>query len=150
MEQRSIAFQIRCVHNLVKRFVDTLPIKQQMDSATGLHGWIIGYLYHQQGVDVYQRDLETQFQIRRSTASGILRLMENNGLIRREPVVSDARLKRIVLTDKAIQLHRLAQREFLLIEERITHGISEEELSAFAGTLQKMKHNLENQEDPTT
>ena len=148
MDEHSIGFQIRCVHNLIKRYVDTLPVKQQMDSVTGLHGWVIGYLCHHPDQDVYQRDLEAQFQIRRSTASGILRLMENNGLIRREPVASDARLKKLVLTDKAIQLHRLAQGEIQLLEDRITSGLSPGELAAFCETLQKIKHNLENQEDP--
>ena len=50
--------------------------------------------------DVYQKDIEEEFQIRKSTATGILKLMEKHGFIRRESAQQDARLKRIVPTKK--------------------------------------------------
>ena len=66
-------------------------------------------------VDLRQKDFEQQFNIRRSTASNILALIEKNGLIQRESVPYDARLKKIVLTDKAIE--KIAQKAFDKIEE---------------------------------
>ena len=36
----------------------------------------------------------------RSTVTGVVKLMERKGLIRRESVSSDARLKKLVLTEK--------------------------------------------------
>ena len=51
--------------------------------------------------DIYQKDVEKEFQIRRSTATGTLQILEKNGFIRREPVKQDARLKKLVPTDKA-------------------------------------------------
>ena len=45
--------------------------------------------------DLYQKDIEEEFQIRKSTVTGILKLMESHGYIRRESVKRDARLKRI-------------------------------------------------------
>ena len=39
---------------------------------------------------VFQRDVERAFSLSRSTATGILQLMEKNDLIRRESVASDA------------------------------------------------------------
>ena len=48
--------------------------------------------------DVYQKDIEEEFRIRKSTVTGILKLLEKNGFIRRESVPQDARLKRIVPT----------------------------------------------------
>ena len=35
---------------------------------------------------MFQRDVEAEFNIRRSTATGILQLMEKNGFLLREPV----------------------------------------------------------------
>ena len=46
--------------------------------------------------EIYQKDVEEEFQIRKSTATGILQLMEKNGFIYRESSSKDARLKRIV------------------------------------------------------
>ena len=51
--------------------------------------------------EIYQKDIEEEFQIRKSTVTGILQLMEKNGFIYRESVEKDARLKRIVPTKKA-------------------------------------------------
>ena len=46
--------------------------------------------------DIYQKNIEEEFQIRKSTVSGILKLIEKNGFIYRESVKEDARLKRIL------------------------------------------------------
>ena len=54
--------------------------------------------------DLYQKDIEEEFQIRKSTVTGILKLMESHGYIRRESVKRDARLKRIVPTAKAEEI----------------------------------------------
>ena len=51
--------------------------------------------------DLYQKDVEEEFQVRKPTATGILKLMEKNGYIYRESARQDARLKRIVPTEKA-------------------------------------------------
>ena len=54
--------------------------------------------------DLYQKDIEEEFQIRKSTVTGILKLMEKHGYIYRESVKKDARLKRIVPTAKAEEM----------------------------------------------
>ena len=105
--RETIGFDIRTLSILIKRYIDGSATKQYVDNLTGTHGWVIGYLYDNRDHDVYQRDLETQFSIRRSTATGILQLMEKNELILREPVESDARLKKLVLTEKALDIHKM-------------------------------------------
>src|SRR5699024_12075049 len=54
--------------------------------------------------NVYQRDIEKEFNIRRSTEINILKTMEKNNLIWRKSVKSDSRLKRIILSDKAKEM----------------------------------------------
>lgn len=51
-----------------------------------MNGWVIVYLAHNSDRDVFQRDLEERFNVRRSTVSNILSLMEKKGLIKRESV----------------------------------------------------------------
>ena len=91
---------------------------------------------------MFQRDLEAVFEMRRSTASEILKLMEKNGLITREPIESDGRLKKIVLTEKAKEFSTNIEQEFHSIEEKVTEGISKEELDAFYLVFDKIKANL--------
>ena len=54
--------------------------------------------------DIYQKNLEEEFQVRKSTVSGILKLIEKNGFIYRESVKEDARLKRIPSHEKKQRL----------------------------------------------
>ena len=106
MEYREdIGFQIRTLSHLVKRTVDQAAFDGVDDHPTGVQGWIIGYLYRNRDKEVFQRDIQEQFSIRRSTVTGILQLMEKNGLITRSSVEQDARLKKLELTPRAIELH---------------------------------------------
>lgn len=42
--------------------------------------------------DLYQKDIEEEFQVRKSTATGMLQLMEKKGFIYRESAKQDGRL----------------------------------------------------------
>jgi len=111
-----------------------------------MHGWVIHYLVENRDRDVFQRDLEEQFTVRRSTATKILQLMERNGLIVRRAVDYDARLKKLELTPKAIELHQKITGEMEALENLLIQGISSEELEAFYQTIDKIKRNLESVE----
>ena len=56
-----------------------------------IHHWV--FVFSQQG-DVYQKDIESFFKLRRSTVSSQLDTLEKKGLIQRVPVSHDARLKK--------------------------------------------------------
>ena len=141
--EKSIGFEIKSLSNIIKRRID----KQISDSCEGgssvTHGWVIRYIYDNMNKgDVFQRDLEARFNIRRSTATGILKLMEKNGLIVRKRVEYDARLKRLVLTEKAVKLHETIVREIDIIENTMRQGLSQEEFYSFFNTIEKIKKNL--------
>ncbi len=91
---------------------------------------------------MFQRDIEKAFSISRSSVTVTLQLMEKNGLIRRESVAQDARLKRIVLTQKARDLHRQIEADILAFESNLARGISEEEQEVFLRVSKKMQENL--------
>lgn len=142
-KKKSIGFEIKSLSNIIKRSIDK-QIAENCDAGPSVtHGWIIGYIYDNMDKgDVFQRDLENKFNIRRSTATGILKLMEKNGLIVREPVGYDARLKKLVLTGRAIEIHESVVREINTIENTMRQGLSKEELNAFFVTIEKIKNNL--------
>ena len=45
-----------------------------------MQSWIIRFLYEHSEEDIYQRDIEAEFSIARSTATGILKLMEKEDI----------------------------------------------------------------------
>ena len=143
MEYREdIGFQIRTLSHLVKRTVDQAAFDGVDDHPTGVQGWIIGYLYRNRDKEVFQRDIQEQFSIRRSTVTGILQLMEKNGIIRREGVDYDARLKRLVPTEKAVQMEEQVRECARLLEQRITRGLTDEQRAQFLHTAACMAENL--------
>ena len=85
--------------------------------------------------EIYQKDIEEEFQIRKSTVTGILQLMEKNGFIYRENVEKDARLKRIIPTKKAEALRPSILSHINESEAQMTQGISEKDSSSLLQVL---------------
>ncbi len=141
-ENRHLGFEIRTLNNCVKRFVQSVK-PAELDKSTGVHGWAIRYFYENRDKDIFQRDFEARFSIRRSTATNMLKLMEKNGIIIRKKVSYDARLKKIVLTEKAIEIHKKATENIVKIENTLLKGITDEELKIFYSVSDKIKANLE-------
>lgn len=110
--------------------------------ATAYHGRIIGYLFERRNEDVFQKDIENRFEIRRSTATKLLQLMESNGLITRTAVLSDARLKKITLTEKAVSMHEHFREEIDCFEAALSFGLTEEEVETFFRITDKIYNNL--------
>lgn len=92
--------------------------------------------------DIYQKNLEEEFQVRKSTVSGILKLIEKNGCIYRESVKEDARLKRILPTKKAEALRPSILEHIHETEIRMTEGVSEQDLFLCKKVLYQMCQNL--------
>lgn len=141
-KKRLIGFEIRTVNNLIKRYVQNQK-PPELDASTGVHGWALRFFYENRGKDIFQRDFEERFSIRRSTATNMLKLMEKNGLIERASVDYDARLKKITLTDKAIEIHKRILKNIDSCEREISRGISREELDVFFSVVDRIKANLE-------
>ena len=69
--------------------------------------------------------------------------METHGLITKEAVHYDARLKKIVLTDKALEIHKQIENNINELEETLSRGITPEEQEIFFKVIEKIKANLE-------
>ena len=134
----SFCLEWKMVSNLMRHSANACTTCVEATNLTGMQLFILEYLYQHQEQDVFQRDLEAEFHVRRSTVTGILKGMEKKGLIQRLSVEEDARLKRIVLTPQAV----------VRMEKIALRGLSEAEIEVFLEILEKMKANL--QEDMLT
>ncbi|MCI3922858.1 MarR family transcriptional regulator [Paenibacillus sp. TRM 82003] len=141
---KAIGFEIKMLANLIKRNLDErFAAEGGEDPLTGMQGWVIGYIVSNANREVFQRDIEKDFNIRRATVTGVLQLMERNGLIVRESVEHDARLKKLTLTPKALELHERNVQRFMEFEAKLSRGLSEEEIESFYAITEKLKKNLE-------
>ena len=138
-----IGKEIRMLSNRIKRAIDESGCGPQAEDLTAIQGYILGFLQHNRDRDIYQRDIEREFRIRRSTATGILQNMEKNGYITRAPVEHDGRLKKLCLTEKAERRHDEIHRNIENIEMQLRKGISQEEIETFLDIVGRMAENLE-------
>lgn len=111
----------------------------------GLQARILGFVEvnDMQGNDVYQKDIEAEFKIRRSSVSSVLDTMEKNGFILRQSVASDARLKKLVLTDKAKQTGQQHRSAVDYFEQYVSLEFTPEEVETLQYLLGKISNNVQ-------
>ena len=142
MKMQAVMVELRSLSNIIMRYMEKYSNKKKVDAITGTNGWIIAFLSQNPDRDIFQRDLEKEFSITRSTASKVVNLMVQKGLIERRPVAGDARLKKLVLTEKAMGLSHLMMDDCVRAENRLTEGFTEEELAQLFSYLARMKENM--------
>ena len=126
-----IPAQLRRVNNLIFR-------TNGVEAVTPMHGWIMEYLYRTSDTPVFQRDIEREFSITRSTVTNILQLMERKGYIARQSVAQDARLKQLVLTEKGRQFHENTMLALHQTDEYVAGLLTEEENTELLRLLNKL------------
>lgn len=144
-DNKEIGIQLRKLNNAVRRYLDrNSEALKKLDNLTCSNKWIIGYIFEaeEEGRDVFQRDFESNFGVTRSTVSKVLSLLEKKELIRRESVSHDARLKKIVSTEKSREIGQTMRRESEELEKKLTDGFSDDELEQLHGYLERIQKNL--------
>ncbi len=142
---KSASCELRRLTNHVRRKLMTFKGDKNNKRQTSSHYYIINYIASKGSEDVFQRDIDQRFSLRRPTTTEILKLMERNGLVTKKSVENDLRLKKVVLTKKAKVLG--AEFETFLddMESQMTEGISDEHMEIFFDVVEKMRLNLENE-----
>ena len=141
MKDVYFSYILKILFHQIKRYLDNTTSNNEF---TGAQSRILHYLMmNSENDDIFQRDIEEEFDIRRSTATGILQLMEKNGMIIRLSVPYDGRLKKIVLTKKAINLKETISNHIENLETILIKDIPKENLEICFNVLKQMLKNLE-------
>lgn len=141
-KERRVAPEIRRLDHMLARNMEAQAKEFCEDEVTMMHSWIIRYLYEQQEKEVYQKDIEKRFGIGRSSVTNIIQLMEKKGYLQREAVTHDARLKKLVLTEKGIKHHNRMENLVDHISVETAKGITDEELDVFFRVMNKLEDNI--------
>lgn len=137
-----IGHKIRIIHTLSDKVFDGILNSEENKIPRG-QGMMIGYLCSHTMENVYQKDLEEAFSISRATASTMLKSLENNGYIQRIPVKEDGRLKKIVVTERAVEHEKKVRGTIDHIEDIMTNNFTKEEIKQFDQYLDRIISNLE-------
>ncbi len=140
MGKNEIGKYIQIVSRQIKRNMDeTLKCY----NVSGVQSMIIQYIAKKsQKGDIFAKDIEEEFDMRKATVTGIIQLMETNGLIERKTKEEDCRLKMIVLTKKALEIEKIIEKQINVMEKTIVCDMEKEEQEQFLKLLKKASYNL--------
>ena len=147
MEEARIIFQLKNLEKRIFRyFLQDQELTEKvkgMPTPTPTQLQIIGYLIKHRDEDVYQKELEKLFNLKRATVSGVLQTMEKNGLISRVVDHKDTRTKKILLNEKTRELFFIGKQRLDELEKVLFEGFSKEDLCVLQEALKQMQKNME-------
>lgn len=131
---------VKCVLDVSRSLRCFFNMAMSVNGLTGIQSRLIGYIYMEEknGRDVLQRDIEDVLRIKRSSVTSLLQTMEKKGLLIRESVQGDARIKKLVLTEKARTLQGFNREVLYNIEHEIRMLFSEEEFHQFLDYMSRI------------
>ena len=135
---RSAARYVSKLSNKIRRHTNAFSLNGKL---SGAQGRILHFILAQTD-DIFQKDIEEEYSLRPSSATEILKKMEQNGLIHREPTSYDGRLKKIIPSEKAIHYQKQVITDLTKLEHDLTKGIDPEQLEIFFQVMEKMLKNL--------
>ncbi|CAI2667403.1 hypothetical protein AKUH1B302M_14380 [Apilactobacillus kunkeei] len=134
----NIGRQLKIASTQLTKQFDKFAIQYDL---TSMQMSVIDFLTLFKDQEMFQKDIEHEFNIRRSTASTLLKRMEDKGLIRRVESNKDARQKQVILTDLSVQYEDDIQKFMVETQQQIHSFLSDEEYTALASSLAKIiKH----------
>ena len=138
--EKYIGKDIIVLSNRIKR---RMRVAAEALGITDTQGRVLQYIWEEsEKREVFQKDIEDEFDIRRSSVTQIIQLLERDGLIVRESVQRDARLKKLVLTEKAIEIQKVMNGKVRELEAEMQKDISPEEKELFLKILCKIRTNV--------
>ena len=126
-KDEALGMEINCVSNMIRRSIDQRIAAMPGEKLSRMDSWIIHYMLDHQQEDVFQKDVDQ---------------MVHKGLIMRSPVDYDARLKKLTLTPKVLETHRLVEGEIAKFEQLLAAGFTSQELTQFKEYLGRVARNI--------
>ncbi|EAV38874.1 MarR family winged helix-turn-helix transcriptional regulator [Oenococcus oeni] len=105
---------------------------------TGTQMTIIDYLSRNKNKEILQKDLESEFNIKSSTATVLLQRMEMKKLLYRKVGDKDSRQKCLKLTEKANKLETIILGYMNSDQLQMTSGLNSEEVVFLEKILKRM------------
>ena len=141
--QYPIGLHINKLSRIISRKVDAAVFNAIDDNITVSQAYVIDFITDNTDRDIFQKDLELEFGLKRSSVSLMLNNMEKSDLIKRVPVPEDARLKKIVLTEKAVEISKKISVAIDAVESRVSESLGEEEVHLLLNMLNKIRTDIE-------
>lgn len=139
MEELPLSGRIRNVHIAIEAELN----RQMKDyELTATQSMALKYIVSCEKDEINQVDVEKHLKCSNPTVAGIVKRLEEKDLVACVNSARDKRFKKLLPTEKSRRLIALMDKRVDQLNERITRGISEEEVSLLQKLLEKMEKNL--------
>ena len=142
-EKEPIGHALHVLDTTMRRYIDTYSHKKEHENLTGTNTWVIQFIADHNDGPVYLRDIERRFGITRSTASKVVDLLVRSGFVERHTGETDARLRRLTLTEKAEDLLADIRADHEALESVLTKGFTQNEKETMISYLRRAKLNID-------
>lgn len=142
-EKEPIGHALHALDITMRRYIDTYSHKKEHENLTGTNTWVIQFIADHKDEPVYLRDIERRFGITRSTASKVVDMLVRNGFVERHTGETDARLRRLTLTEKSENLLADIRADHEAMEAVLTKGFTQNEKETMLTYLRRAKINVD-------
>lgn len=140
--EESISHLIKVLNNQISRDINTFALQFKL---TGTQIQILDFLNgFSANENVFQKDVEKEFNIRRSTATNILKNMEEKDLIKRTALPTDSRLKIIEVQESGQKIQKEISKFLADTDNKILDSLGAFEKRSFIKSLRKLPEKLGN------
>ena len=139
-KENSIIYQLKTLINLLHRNIEKNYCPFNKPKVSIVQFQILHYLIENEGKDIYHKDIEKKFDLRKSTVSGIIQNMEKNDFIIRESIGNQ---KKIKITDKTKNEAKKHKEMFIEFDEKIKKNIDKKKLEIFFEVIEQIKKNID-------
>ena len=139
MDRIEVIGVLHKVDNQIKRKIDQVALKHDL---TGIQAFFLKCIHDKSSEgDLFQRDLEKMFDIRRSSVSTMISCVEKKGYIKRESIPTDKRINKIVLTEEGRKKYEEVDADLKEYKHQLLKDFSDEEIDLVYNMLQKISDN---------
>ncbi|MBR2781533.1 MAG: MarR family transcriptional regulator [Eubacteriaceae bacterium] len=138
----SMLYAVRLLSQTVKWNIEQNARDHSYSTVSPIQMMILDYLSRSADREIFQKDIAEVFHIRNSSVTAIIQNMEKNDMIERRAVESDARLKRICITQKGAALSEKCRRDMDEMEKLMRNTLDEEERRCFFSISEKLIRRL--------
>ena len=108
----------------------------------------IDYIYDRslENKETYAKDIGKHFGLNKSTTSEMIKSLQSEGMIEMIVDSNDARLKKLVLTNNALNLVKQERTLFEEFYSQVTNNLTKEEIETYINISKKMIENLKEED----
>ncbi len=145
--EKIIAKNVNKTSYYIRRYICNMQSIIELENVSGTNVFIFVHLYNNKDKEIFQKDIEREFGMTRSTASNVLALMEKKGLVKRIPSLVDKRLKQVVLTDLGEEYSKKVKNELDSFNDKINACFNEKEKKELFDFLSRINNVVNKKEE---